>query len=733
LISPRPSPRKFLRLLYVVATIAAVAAFLQAMSMLLGARETGAQSRPVPVAHIAQPTSTPRPQPSAQVEGWTPLCRPPAETIPVELPGIIPRPGAAISAELIGQFGGETTVGPSDGTRLYVGIGPRLVILDLHDPNSPELVGQSPPLPGEVTAIAVSGGRAVVSYGEGLAVIEVSAPEAPVVRGCWANPKYVWSVALRGDTAYVVTRSNPSQLVTVDLMNPSHPQELGRATLQEGFDHTKMQLAVREPYAYISDLVGLYIFDVSVPRHPVQLSYTRTARNFVSLALYGSYALLGAETANCRPPCSLPGGLRIFDISDVLRPREVTYFDEIRSISALAVDGTTLLVRTPSKELITLELAEPTRPRILGRVAGPTEAGSARGVQLAGPLAVVATDYGLWFFDLRNPRQPVEAGNYPVLRVAVSAAVSDERAVILDAQSRLVVVDLTNPARARALSMVRVPGIWATVVTYDHYAILGSDGLAEREAGIAVVDLGDPLRPQVVARIDSPVGGTPRLAVKDQYLYAVSLRGMMVVDLANTRQPQVVAVASFPELAEPTRRDSVAVDLTIVGSRAYVLRLPNVYDGSAHSTLWEFELSDPLLPRLEITWSSSMPARWLAGGERFLYLRTANRSPNFTGPGLATVDLDDPSGWVEHPNGIIPPGSNLMWEGRYLYLTRGQALLTVVDVSNPLRPVPVAQLDSPTRNPPDPVSKLLYRDQSRMLLGNWNGIWIVGITTSSSG
>jgi len=54
------------------------------------------------------------------------------------------------NVELVGQIGGSTWAVAVQGNYAYIGVGPRLVILNTADPAHPVVVGQTGVLPGVV-------------------------------------------------------------------------------------------------------------------------------------------------------------------------------------------------------------------------------------------------------------------------------------------------------------------------------------------------------------------------------------------------------------------------------------------------------------------------------------------------------------------------------------------------------------------------------------------------------
>jgi hypothetical protein len=95
-----------------------------------------------------------------------------------------PTPAAAAvqsqELELVGQFGGVIRAVFVEGQYAYIGQGPRLTILDISNPASPTVVGQTSPFSGLVRDVFVASSTAYVTGGEaGLWVVDVSNPARP--------------------------------------------------------------------------------------------------------------------------------------------------------------------------------------------------------------------------------------------------------------------------------------------------------------------------------------------------------------------------------------------------------------------------------------------------------------------------------------------------------------------------------------------------------------------------
>ena len=113
----------------------------------------------------------------------------------------------AQNVELVGQIGGPVYAVALQGNYAYVGVGPRLVILNVSDVAHPVVVGQTDILPGVVEGVAVAGNTAYVADGSsGLRIVDVSNPAAPSEAGFYDTPGYAYGVAAAGNHAYVGDR-----------------------------------------------------------------------------------------------------------------------------------------------------------------------------------------------------------------------------------------------------------------------------------------------------------------------------------------------------------------------------------------------------------------------------------------------------------------------------------------------------------------------------------------------
>ena len=181
----------------------------------------GVTNTPTPTpTSVPGATNTPTPTLTPTVTPTrTPTATPNPTNTPTRTP--TPTPTSAPMVEFVSQIGGYVTAADGHGNYAYVGVGLRLVILNISDPAHPVQVGQSVVLTGVVKDVSVVDSLAYLANGEtGLQIIDVSNPANPTVRGAYDTPGNAYSVSVVGSLAYV---ADGSSLQIIDVSNPTNP------------------------------------------------------------------------------------------------------------------------------------------------------------------------------------------------------------------------------------------------------------------------------------------------------------------------------------------------------------------------------------------------------------------------------------------------------------------------------------------------------------------------------
>lgn len=144
-----------------------------------------------------------------------------------------------ITFDLLAQQGGEATDIAVVHHLAYIGMGPRVVVLDISDPTIPQPIGQSQPFSGIVKALVVSDKIAYAGVGPSIIALDINNPQAPTVMGQLTLPDTVTHLALYEDILVGGLSSLPSELhenglgkvVTIDVSQPEQLQLLDSVDL----------------------------------------------------------------------------------------------------------------------------------------------------------------------------------------------------------------------------------------------------------------------------------------------------------------------------------------------------------------------------------------------------------------------------------------------------------------------------------------------------------------------
>src|SRR5207248_880237 len=154
------------------------------------------------------------------------------------------------------------------GRYAYVVAGPALKIVDVSESSAPKVVGTYKFVIEKIYGIAVSGSIIYVAADfMGLAVLDVSNPKMPTLRGKIKTAGQSISVTLAGAKALVADTKNGLELI--DVSNPTNPTRQA-SYYTEGYC---LHAAVSGAFAYVIDTpTGFSIVDVSKPGPPKELS-----------------------------------------------------------------------------------------------------------------------------------------------------------------------------------------------------------------------------------------------------------------------------------------------------------------------------------------------------------------------------------------------------------------------------------------------------------------------------
>jgi len=424
------------------------------------------------------------------------------------------------------------------GSHAYlVGYEDGLKIVDVSDPTTPTLVGESPAFHG--VGVSVHDGHAyAVEFDteptSGFRVFDVSNPSAPVQTAFVPHP-WLSDVAVVGSIAYL---SSGSLLESYDITDPSTPVAIGSLSMSA----FRLDASVQHIYAAgFED--GLQIVDVTDPSSPIVVGAFDTPGYTKSIDATGS--LVFADGGN--------EGVRIFDASNPHSPVEIATTGGPNGAWDLTVSGDFLYAATSSR-LEIFDIANPVSPIQLSSIHN-----GAMGVAIRGDYAYVASSlYGngsLITIDVGDPTSPITRGTAALPDGARTVAVEGAHAYVTVLNDGLRIVNVTSPTNPVVVGHFPGTGVSDAAVA-DGYAYVGASD------GLHIVDVTNPSFP-VEAGLYS-VNSVSSVDVAGRYAYVgVGDSGLHALDIDDPTQPILVGVLS------PTDKAGMAEQIRVVGDMVY--------------------------------------------------------------------------------------------------------------------------------------------------------------------
>jgi hypothetical protein len=382
--------------------------------------------------------------------------------------------------ELAGQWGGVSYAVAVDGNTACLGVGPRVVVLDVSLPAEPQFLGQSPVLPHEVGHIAMAGGYAYVAGGD-LYVIDISDTVNPTWVGTGtADPVAGLSdVSIRGNYAYAVDPY--AGLRVFDISNPWAPAWIGSCPITEDGS----RLAVDGNYAYVLAPYVLDVIDISAPSDPFVVS--STARSYAEdIVVRGAYAYV----TSWDPP---EHGLEVVDVSNPYLPQWAGFCATEWYSHAVAVAGDYAYVTDDGIGLEVIDVSVPTAPAWVAKC--DTGGGYFLGCVVVSSTFAYVTDadlgHGLLVIDVQDPPAPALVGGYHNVGRAYGVTVAGAHAYVDGRRDGLHIVDVSDPTQPQRAAFWPGGGNGAVVGNVAY--------LAEYYDGLEIVDVTDPADPVLLA------------------------------------------------------------------------------------------------------------------------------------------------------------------------------------------------------------------------------------------
>jgi len=570
------------------------------------------------------------------------------------------------SLKLAGQIGGPTQGVAIQGSYAYVGVGLRLVVLDISRPGSLAETGATRPFSCPVEDVAVNGSLACVAAGgAGLRIVDISDPFNPIEIGAWDSSGYAEGVAVVGNTAYLA--DGPYGLRILDISKPEEPREIGFAFPA----NYAFKVALEGHYAYISAAgAGLLVANVSDQANPIEVGTCYTSGYAYGVAVAGNavYIADGWE------------GLKIVDVSVKANPRLAGQYKTQGRASGVAISGSLAFVADAFKGLAVLNVSNTLNPSAVGTYE--ESGGHAGSVTVVGGMAYVADrNLGLQLIAVSDPDAPFWAGSYRSMGLADAVSVTGRYAYAAAGNYGLRIIDISDPNHPRQVGAYDTQSYATSVVVINNYAYVATSSPPDIGQGLHVVDISNPELPVRIGFRKEEAGAYRAMAVSGAVVYLANEHGLQLVDISNPQSPKEIGFVRVWEWPGGEVLSS-AVGVFVEGNLAYV--------AAERAGIKIIDVSNPADPRVigQCSWPGAF-AQNVIVSKGLAYLADMSN-------GLTIVDVSAPFkpfrvGFYD----TIGMAESLTQSDDLVYVADGGAGVSVVDVSRPSNPGFVTHYNTP--------------------------------------
>ncbi len=503
-----------------------------------------------------------------------------------------------------GQLGGAISAIEALENHVAVGIGPRVLIIDLTWSHGLRDHWWSPPLGGVVQGIARHGEQLLVVAGGALNTLDLSNPTLPKLRhrellmsaddvsdddATTALPGAVMRMIVFAERLYIGLSSGAIEVYDLGIEPADAPQPAGRYRMQ-GAGSVLQHIAVARGHLFALGGNELRVIDLSRPPRP-------TEGRSLSSHTFGSSSTRSMESDGSRLLLlNADGRMNVVDVSAPFEPNVVSSYNAramhlsvARGLAVLGTDFGNCGASSPGR----LQVVDPRDRNGPRRLHDLRPAGVPLFSQGAGGrLLVVLADCearGELRFEIYAPAsddEPLDTIALPIVPTVIDAATIGETGYLLADDGSLSVVDLRAAPRPKRI------GGWAggdvgdrwirrSVSSSGRLAVHGNRLLRAWGNTVAVFDIAQAAAPRAIAAIPMPVRDPGERRSTTFTAFAVHFHpngrwayvgygdgatmnrgGLMVLDLTQPDRPRV------HQLIE---RESDVSALTVEGESLYTV------------------------------------------------------------------------------------------------------------------------------------------------------------------
>jgi hypothetical protein len=442
-------------------------------------------------------------------------------TLPIlEIHGVCNTPGCAYKVFI-------------QGNRAFVADGDSgLQIIDISNPARPTLVGGCS-LPGRVIDIFLHGDYAYLINGAlGLLAVDISDPTHPVYRG---NTPFAWEATdlyIDGGYAYVLTYHEDApvmygQMIILDLSDPAEPEIVSSSQNEEAL----YDIYVQNEYAFISDITGLLIYNISDPTSPFWVgSLLGDDLSSYCVIAYGEFAYLGGFKK-----------LQTILITDPSQPQLIAAYEIPYAIQKLCfANDHAYTGHLLGFGIIDMHNVEYPMIAAYKTNLGPTNIWD---IELAGNYAYLAGSMGsLQIVDISDPLNPIMVGYFSGIGSYGVHVVDSLALATCLPRPHFRIYNVSDPANPQLLGSNNLSG--TDICAFDNYAYI-----ADREI-LNIIDFSDPTDPVLVNSLQTP-DSIKCIFISDTLAYIAYGSGLLrIFDISDPVNPALLSSYEAEIVAE---------------------------------------------------------------------------------------------------------------------------------------------------------------------------------------
>ncbi len=469
----------------------------------------------------------------------------------------------------IGGVGEELQI--RDGYAYCSAMNHGVVIVDIRTPDSPSKAAHIPSKRG-VSAIAVGDRHAYLCNRGGenhLVTVDISTPASPALVDSLQLLSRPRDIAIMGDRAYIAVEDSGLQIV--DLTDPSDPETLSHLTLPEG----AVGVAVYEDFVYVATRGGIRIVDVGDVYNPQRVGLHFESEEALDVAVYEDKLI----AVNGNDPLivydiTVPGSPTTDEITNFTQAFTVSVH-ETRAYLGRSDSGYLVLDLSSSSPVVDesdwfigeardlamvdslafvtfgtggVAVFDITESGLLSPLSSFRTNGKAEYIDIEESKACILDSRQFYVYDVSNIHYFEFRGSCSMEGICLGLEVAGDVAYVLDRESNLVLVDISDPANpsVRGSTKLTEQGVDVALSHDRQYAYV-----ADRAAGLTVIDVSNPDNPTEKSR-SSGIGFSGFVDVIDTVLYFGNHSlGINMYDITTPSSP--VRVDSIPTVVSPTQ------------------------------------------------------------------------------------------------------------------------------------------------------------------------------------